>query len=202
MARHDGVDPLRHVDPDRREFLRKLLAGAFVTPVIASFSTNVLSVGSAEAGLLMASNTGFDCLPPDFYFEDEPWASRPHHVFKANFVDTNAEGTLIRVRATFKAAPDLGSIAFTVKLSRRQPATEFAITAAQQRESAPGVVEKEVFLLRQFPAGKPSVKGVVLDDPGFCPLGPLLAVMARTWGRLEVRLPDGSLLRGAIIPVK
>ncbi len=122
-------------------------------------------------------------------------------------MDTNAEGTRIRVRATFKAAPDLSSITFTVKLARRQPATEFAITAAQQRESAPGVVipgvvAEEVFLLHRFPAEKPSVKGGVLDDPGSCTLGPLLAVMARTWGRLEVRLPDGRLLRGAIIPVK
>lgn len=47
----DKLDPiLEHVDPDKRDFLRRVLVGtAFVTPIVASFSMEGLSPNEAFA---------------------------------------------------------------------------------------------------------------------------------------------------------
>lgn len=50
-----------HVNPARREFLKKLLAGAaFATPVIATFSVEALMPNPAYA----VANTTSACAPP------------------------------------------------------------------------------------------------------------------------------------------
>jgi hypothetical protein len=192
-------DLLQHVDPGRRAFLKTLLAGTFAAPVIASFSMEGLSVGEAEAGLLfMGGNVTFDCVPAQFYFEDHPLL--PRRLFKADFQDTNASNVRIQVRARFEVVDPDSEISFTLELSRRQTADAFVIRLA--RADASDVLESKILAVIDDLSGLPGkTEGVISQMPDCGSVGPLVFAMANGWARLEVRLPDGSLLRGAIMPI-
>jgi hypothetical protein len=200
MKTRSEFDPFRHVDPSRRAFLKKLLAGTFASPVIASFSTDTLSVGEAEAGRLFTSgNVTLDCVPASFYFETPQFMHLPHRLFRSDFQDTNAAGARIQVLARFTSSADLTRVAFTLQLSRRQPASALAIRLAEESGGG-GVLEERVLAFHDV-SGLSKASGVITQGADCVHLGPLLAAMAAGWARLEVQLPDGSLLRGAIIPI-
>jgi hypothetical protein len=59
----DNLDPiLEHADPDKREFLRKVIVGtAFVAPIVASFSMETLSPDRAFA---LSSNITVTTVSP------------------------------------------------------------------------------------------------------------------------------------------
>jgi hypothetical protein len=194
-------DLLQHVDPGRRALLKTLLAGTFAAPVIASFSMEGLSVGEAEAGLLFSSgNVTLDCLPAQAYFEDPPNSLLPRHLFKADFHDTNASNVRIQVRARFEVVDPDSEISFTLELSRRQTADAFVIRMARAVPS--GVLDSEILATIDDLSGLPGkTEGVISQMPDCGGVGPLVFAMANGWARLEVQLPDGSLLRGAIMPI-
>ncbi len=53
MEKHHDI--VEKVDPSRRGFVRKALAGSFVVPVIASFGMSAMSISDAAA---QAGNQG------------------------------------------------------------------------------------------------------------------------------------------------